>query len=183
MLRTQAIARRWVRRAVVALLAGGLTSLSYYALRFVRVGLSAKLLGDADRLTYRLTQHQQLDRLYYARVLVLNALLYATWILVAFAGKDLLAQAREALSSENMRRLVTFCLVQGFGICLVLIEIDPGDAFGGFLLLPGSAVAVWRNGGLAYSLTITLCVNAAAWFAVIVVLGRYKTERKRADCR
>lgn len=169
----------------MALLAGALTSLSYYALRFVRVGLSAMLLADAALLTYRLTHYQHLGGLYYARILVLvvNALLYATWILVAFAGKDLLGKAREALSSENMRRLVTFCLVQAFGICLVQIEIDPGDAFGAFLLLPGDAVAVWRNGGLAYSLTITLCVNAIAWFAVIAVLGRYKTERKRADWR
>jgi hypothetical protein len=181
MLKTRTIARRWARRVVVALLAGGLTSLSYYALRFVRVGLSAKLLGDAYRLTYRLTQHQRLDPHYYAKILALNALLYATWILVVFGAKDLLGQAREALSSENMRRLVTFCLVQAFGICLVLIEIDPGDVFGAFLLLPGYAVAVWRNGGLAYSLTITLCVNAIAWFAVIAVLGRYNTERKRAD--
>jgi hypothetical protein len=86
--------------------------------------LNAKLLGDAYRLTYRLTQ--QVDRHYYAKVLVLNALLYASWILVAFAGKDLLGQAREALSNDNMRRLVTFCLIQAFGICLVLIEIDPG---------------------------------------------------------
>jgi hypothetical protein len=46
----------------VAVLADGLTSLSYYALRFVRVGLSVKLLGDTYRLTYRVTQHQQLDR-------------------------------------------------------------------------------------------------------------------------
>jgi hypothetical protein len=104
----QAIARRWARRAGVALLAGGLASLSYYALRFVRAGLSEKLLGDAYRLTYRLTQHQQLDRHYYAKVLVLNALLYATWILVAFAGKDLLAQARKALSNNNMRQLVPY---------------------------------------------------------------------------
>jgi len=143
------------------------------------------LLGDAARLTYRLTHYQHLGGLHYARVLVLvlNALLYATWILVAFAGKDLLGQAREALPSENVRRLMTFCLVQAFGICLVLIEIDPGDAFGVFLLLPGYAVAVWRNGGLAYSLTITLCVNAIAWFAVIAVLGRSKTERKRTECR
>jgi hypothetical protein len=169
----------------VAFLAGGLTSLLYYALRFVRYGLSAKLLGDAERLTYRLTHYQHPGGLYSARVLVLvlNALLYATWILVAFAGKDLLAKAREASSSENMRRLLTFCLVQAFGICLLQIEIDPGDAFGAFLLLPGDAVAVWRNGGLAYSLTITLCVNAIAWFAVIAVLARYKTERKRADWR
>src|SRR6266852_2249555 len=70
----QAIARRWARRAGVALLAGGLASLSYYALRFVRAGLSEKLLGDAYRLTYRLTQHQQVDSHYYAKVLVLNAL-------------------------------------------------------------------------------------------------------------
>jgi len=176
----QAIARRWARRAAVALLAGGLASLSYYALRFVRTGLSEKLLGDAYRLTYRLTQHQQPDRHYYAKVLVLNALLYATWILVAFAGKDLLGQAREALSNDNMRRLVTFCLIQAFGICLVLIEIDPGDAPGAFLLLPGYGVAVWRNGGLAYSLAMTLCVSAVAWFAVIAVLGRYKAETKAA---
>lgn len=175
--------RRWAWRAAVALLTGGLASLSFYALRFVRAGLSEKLLGDAYRLTYRFTQHQQLDRYYYAKVLVLNALLYATWILVAFAGKDLLGQARKALSNENMRRLVTFCLIQAFGISLVLIEIDPGDAFGAFLLLPGYAVAVWRNGGLAYSLTIILCVNAVAWFAVIAVLGRYKAERKRAHWR
>jgi hypothetical protein len=79
-----------------------------------------------------------------------------------------------------MRQLVTFCLIQAFGICLVLIEIDPGDAFGVFLLLPGSAVAVWRNGGLAYSLALTLCVNAVAWFAVIAVLGRHKAETKSA---
>lgn len=164
----------------MALLAGGLASLSYYALRFVRAGLSEKLLGDAYRLTYRLTQHQHLDRHYDAKVLALNGLLYATWILVAFAGKDLLGQAREALSNDKLRGLVTFGLIQAFGICLVLIEIDPGDAFGAFLLLPGYAVAVWRNGGLAYSLAITLCVNAVAWFAVITVLGRYKAETRRA---
>jgi hypothetical protein len=167
-----ATVRRWTRRAAVGLLAGGLASLSYYALRFVRVGLSAKLLGEADRLTYRLTQHRQLDRLYDAKILILNALLYTTWILVAFAGKDLLWYAREAVSSENTRRLVTFCLVQAFGICLVLIEIDPGDAF-----------ALWRNAGVAYSLAITLCVNAVAWFAVVAALRRYKAERNRADCR
>jgi hypothetical protein len=181
--RILATVRRWTRRAAVGLLAGGLASLSYYALRFVRVGLSAKLLGEADRLTYRLTQHRQLDRLYDAKILILNALLYTTWILVAFAGKDLLWYAREAVSSENTRRLVTFCLVQAFGICLVLIEIDPGDAFGAFLLLPGYAVALWRNAGVAYSLAITLCVNAVAWFAVVAALRRYKAERNRADCR
>jgi hypothetical protein len=177
----QSVAGRWARRAAVALLAGGLASLSFYALGFVGAGLSAKLLGDAYRLTYKLTQHQQLNRHYYAKVLFLNALLYATWLLLAFAGKDLLAQTREALSNNNMRRLVTFCLIQAFGICMVLIEIDPGDAFGAFLLLPGYAVAVWRNGGLAYSLTITQCVNATAWFAVITLLGRYKAETNSAD--
>ena len=57
------------------------------------------------------------------RVLVLNALLYATWILVVFAGKDLLGQARGALSSDNIRHLVTFIpCVQAFGICLVPIR-------------------------------------------------------------
>ncbi len=167
----------------MALLAGFLTSLSCYALFFVRPGLSAKLLGDAFRLAYRLSQHQRPEGVYHARVLVLNALLYATWILVVFAGKDFLGQARGALSSDNIRHLVTFSLVQAFGICLVLIEIDPGDAFGAFLLLPGYAVAVWRNAGLAYSITTIVCVNAIAWFAVITVLGRYKAERKKADWR
>ena len=62
----------------------------------------------------------------------------------------------------------------------MLIEIDPGDAPGAFLLLPGYGVAVWRNGGLAYSLAMTLCVSAVAWFAVIAVLGRYKAETKAA---
>lgn len=174
----QAIARRWARRAAVALLAGGLASLSCYALRFVRVGLSEKLLGEAYRFTYRFTQHQRFDPHYYARVLVVNALLYATWILVVFAGKDFLKQARKALPNQNIRRLVTFCLVQAFGICLLLIEIDPGDAFGALLLLPGFAVAVWRSGGLAYSLTITLCANAVAWYAVIAVSDCAKLREK-----
>jgi hypothetical protein len=183
MQRTQALARRWARRTVVALLIGGLTSLLYYALSFVRIGWGAKLLGDAAGLTYRLTHYRQLSGLYYLRVLFLNALLYATWILVAFAGKDLLALARKARSSETIRRLVTFCFIQVFGVCLVQIGYDPGDAFGAFLLLPGFVVAVWRDGGLAYSLMIILCVNAIAWFAIMAILVRYKTGRRSADWR
>lgn len=179
MLTMQDIVRRWVRRAAVALLAGGLASFLYYALGFVRVGFSAKLLGDAYRLANRFIHNQQLDRHYYAKVLILNTLLYAIWILVAFAGKDLLGKAREASPNRSMRRLVTFCLIQVFGTCLVLIEIDPGNALGAFLLLPGYAVALWRNGGgAAYLLTITLCVNAIAWFAGYTLLGRYKADRK-----
>jgi hypothetical protein len=172
----QDIVRRWARRAAVALLAGGLASFLYYALGFVRVGLSRKLLGDAYRLTYRFTHNQQLDRHYYAKVLVVNTLLYAIWILVSFAGKDLLGQARIASPNGSVRRLVTFCLIQAFGTCLVLIEIDPGDALGAFLLLPGYAIALWRNGGVAYFLTITLCVNAIAWFAGYTLLGRRKAD-------
>ena len=41
-----------------------------------------KLFGDADRLTQRLIQHQQLDRLYYWKVLILDALLDAACLLV-----------------------------------------------------------------------------------------------------
>jgi hypothetical protein len=180
----QDIVRRWARRAAVALLAGGLASFLYYALGLVRVGLSAKLLGDAYRLTYRFTDNQQLDRHYHAKVLILNTLLYAIWIVAAFAGKDLLGLAREASPNGSMRRLVTFCLIQAFGTCLVLIEIDPGDALGAFLLLPGYAVALSRNGGgAAYFLTITLCVNAIAWFAGYTLLGRYQAHRKTAHWR
>ena len=58
----QDIVRRWARRAAVALIAGGLASFLYYALGFVRVGLSVKLLGDAYRLTYRFIDNHQLDR-------------------------------------------------------------------------------------------------------------------------
>ena len=139
------IVRRWARRAAVALFAGGLASFLYYALGFVRVGLSAKLLGDAYRLAYRFIDNQ-------------------------------------ASPSGRMRRLVTFCLIQAFGTCLVLIEVNhPGDALGAFLLLPGFAVALSRNGGGAtYFLSITLCVNAIAWFAGYTLLGRFKAHRKTA---
>ena len=181
MLTMQDIVRRWARRAAVALIAGGLASFLYYALGFVRVGLSVKLLGDAYRLTYRFIDNHQLDRHYYAKVLILNTLLYAIWILAAFAAKDLLGLAREASPSGSVRRLVTFCLIQALGTCFVLIEIDPGDALGALLLLPGSAVALSSDGGgAAYFLTITLCVNAIAWFAGYTLLGRFKAHRKTA---
>jgi len=81
-----------------------------------------------------------------------------------------------ASPNGSVPRLVTFCLIQAFGTCLVLIEIDPGDALGAFLLLRGYAIALSRNGGVAYFLTISLGVNAITWFAGYTLLARHKAD-------
>jgi hypothetical protein len=165
------ILARWSKRAAVAVLIGALASLLYYAISFSRMGLSNKLLGDAYHFAYRLAFSDALrdgrvigtPHLMYALVLVTNALLYAVVILVLFGWKDLLTTARAASRGDSMRRVVTFCLVQALGTCLILFEIDPGTVVGTFLLLPGIVIAVLLRGGVLYVILATLCIDAVVW--------------------
>ena len=166
-------ARKWAKRIGMALLLGVLASLVYHATAFVQVGLSSKLLGNAYHFAFRLAlSHAFRDgrllhtpQRFYTLVLIVNVLLYAVFVLVLAAWKDLLIKARSASPDNGSRTLVTFCFVQTLGVCFLLLEIDPGTVIGMILLLPGIILAVWMQGGALRGIFVSLCVNALVWFA------------------
>lgn len=45
---------RWLKRTAIAVFIGALASLLYYAVSFIQMGLSDKLLGNAYHFAYRL---------------------------------------------------------------------------------------------------------------------------------
>jgi hypothetical protein len=170
----QTILFRWSKRAAVSVLVGASFSLLYFAIRYVHVGLSSKLLGDASHFAYKIVwESRALDglrldrkpRLLYSLVLALNTLQFAAVILVVLAWKDLLVITRGKSGDDRVRRLATFCFVQVLGLCFLRLEIDPGTLVGCFLLLPGIVVGAWFFDGAVFGMVTTVFLNAVTWFA------------------
>ncbi|ABF42641.1 hypothetical protein Acid345_3640 [Candidatus Koribacter versatilis Ellin345] len=186
-----AFARRWVRRLFLALVGGTIITSLFYAARFIKVGFSVKLFGDAWDWAHALSSATNLEwlELYRHGLLYLatfNTLLYGFWIVVLFAANDVRTLLLRRFASNRMRRrLINFSATQGLGLALSLTP-TPGGGIAAILLLPG--IAAWFSssdqessllGPWAWA-ALTLSINALVWAAFYVACDAVKRRRATA---